>query len=120
MPDTASACRHCGRPVLWARLNTGRWTPLDPAPDGRGQLVLLDGGRCHPVEPGARYGADVQARRHWDHLSTCSLGARVRTVATVAREVSAEAAVNRLRVRRLRLALTPAAPAAPAAPAGRR
>ena len=116
MPDTASVCRSCGRPVLWARLNTGRWTPLDPDPDGRGQLVLLDGARCQPVEPGARYGDDVQARRHWDHLTTCGLGPRVRTVATVAREVTAEAAANRHRVRRLRLALAPTATRSPAAP----
>lgn len=104
MPATTSDCRNCGRPVLWARLNTGHWRPLDPSPDDRGQLVLLDGGRCHPVEPGERYGADVQARRHWDHLTTCGLGPRVRPVATVAREVSAEAARNRDRARRLRLA----------------
>ena len=99
------SCRYCGRPVLWARLNTGRWAPLDPVSHERGQLVLLDGGRCHPVEPGARYGSDVQARRHWDHVTTCGLGPRVRPVAAVAKEVSAVAAERGARVRRLRLAM---------------
>lgn len=106
MPDDDASCRYCGRPVLWARLNTGRWAPLDPVPDERGQLILLDGGRCHPVEPGARYGGDVQARRHWNHVTTCGLGPRRRPVATVAQEVSAAAAERCDRVRRLRLAMT--------------
>jgi len=90
---------------VWARLNTGDWTPLDPEPHDRGQMVLLDGRRCHPVEPGARYGADVQARRHRSHLTTCGLGPRVRTVAASARAVSADAAERRRRVGQVRLAL---------------
>lgn len=90
---------------MWARLNTGDWAPLDPEPHERGQMILLDGRRCHPVEPGARYGADVEARRHRSHLTTCGLGPRVRTVATAAREVSADAAERQQRVRQLRLAI---------------
>lgn len=105
MPHDDGSCRFCGRPVVWARLNTGRWAPLDPVPDERGQLILLDGGRCHPVEPGARYGGDVQARRHWDHVTTCGLGQRLRPLATAAQEVSAAAAERGDHVRRLRLAM---------------
>lgn len=87
---------------MWGRLNTGHWTPLDPDPHERGQMILLDGRRCHPVEPGARYGPDVQARRHRVHLTTCGLGPRVRTVAAVAREVSADAAERQRRLRQVR------------------
>lgn len=91
MPDRASSCHSCGRPILWARLNTGAWAPLDPDPHEWGQMVLLDGRRCHPVEAGVRYGVDVQVRRHRSHVTTCGLVPRVRTVGSSARAVSAEA-----------------------------
>ena len=100
-----STCRNCGRAVVWARLNTGDWVPLDREPNDRGQMILLDGDRCYPVEPGARYGTDVQVRRHRSHVTTCGLGPRARSVATVAREVSAEAAGRRDRVAQVRRAL---------------
>ena len=74
-------CRSCGRPIAWGRQNTGQWVPLDPEPHERGQMILLDGGRCHPIDPAERYGADVQARRHRDHRTTCALGPTARTVA---------------------------------------
>lgn len=68
-------------------------------------MVLLDGGRCHPVEPGGRYGADVQARRHRSHVTTCGLGPRVRTVGSSARAVSADAGERQQRVRQVRSAM---------------
>ena len=100
-----ATCRNCGRPLVWARLNTGDWVPLDQEPNDRGQMILLDGDRCYPVDPGARYGTDVQVRRHRSHVTTCGLGPRARSVATVAREVSAEAAGRRDRVAQVRRAL---------------
>jgi hypothetical protein len=100
-----TSCRRCGRPILWARLPRGRAVPLDPEPDDRGQVILLpDGRRGFPVEPGARYADDVQARRHWDHLSTCRGFARIRPAdAVVARPDGADR--RRERVRELRAAL---------------
>ncbi len=105
MPENAASCRSCGRPVVWGRLNTGDWVPLDPDPHERGQMILLDGRRCHPVEPGARYGSDVQARRHRSHLTTCGLSPRIRAVASVVREVSGGAPERQQRLREVRLAL---------------
>ena len=91
--------------MVWARLNTGGWTPLDPEPHERGQMVLLDGRRCHPVEPGVRYGHDVQVRRHRSHVSTCGLTPPARPVAGVVREVSADVAGQRDRLAQLRRSL---------------
>lgn len=112
MTERLSTCKSCGRRVLWARLNTGDWAPLDPGGHERGQMILLDGGRCHPVEAGARYGVDVQSRRHRDHRTTCGLGPAVRTVATAAAQVSAEAAERRHRVRQVRVAMGRGRPSA--------
>lgn len=104
----SSSCRTCGRPVVWARLPRGRAVPLDPEPDARGQVILLgDGRRALHVDPATRYGADVQARRHWNHLSTCRGFTRVRPGETVAGASGAAAGADprRERVRELRVAL---------------
>ncbi len=100
--ENRSTCRSCGRPVIWARLNTGAWAPLDPERHDGGQMVLLDGRRCHPVEPGVRYGHDVQVRRHRSHVSTCGLAPPARAVSSVVREVSAEMAGQRDRLAQVR------------------
>jgi hypothetical protein len=70
-------------------------------------ILLPDGERAFPVEPGARYGADVQARRRWNHLSTCPGFARLRPVDGLAGGVAAAPASGgrARRVRELRAAL---------------
>jgi hypothetical protein len=35
-PKGPQPCRRCQRPVLWARTGRGKWLPLDPKPDPKG------------------------------------------------------------------------------------
>lgn len=67
-----ATCRSCDRPIIWARLTRGRWVPLDSDPVPNGQIVLLrDGERAWPINPGEVYPPEVQERRYSDHNTTC-------------------------------------------------
>ncbi len=59
--------------MRWVRLPAGDRVPLDPGPDRRGQVILLDGDRGYPLDPRFRHSEEVHLRRHWDHRSTCGL-----------------------------------------------
>lgn len=54
-------CRDCGREILWARSESGNWTPLDPepVPPGEGGTFALEDGTAFHVEPEYREGADL-------------------------------------------------------------
>ena len=89
-PAPASpTCRSCRAPIIWAQKMGGDWVPLDPEPNERGQWVLLrTGSKVMPVEPGKVYRPDAQARRYFDHHSTCDLGPSIRTFAGAMRDVA--------------------------------
>lgn len=67
-------CKWCGAPIFWARIfETRGWTALDSEPSPRGQAILLrDGEGAMLVDPEVNYTAEVHARRHHLHRTTCS------------------------------------------------
>lgn len=104
--DSSPACRSCGRPIIWARLMTRKWVPLDVEPNRSGQIVLLrEGVRGFAVEGGKRYDGEVQERRHFNHHTTCGLRGSGRTVLGSLSDLSrgAEDPVKE-RIRKLQLA----------------
>lgn len=58
-------CATCGAPVLWVRMASGRWSPLDPEPVDGGNVELLDGGRVRVVH------AEPGVARYRSHFASC-------------------------------------------------
>jgi hypothetical protein len=56
-PTTPRPCRRCLKPVQWARTERGKWLPLDPEPDPKGNQAAwqdADGvWKTRQVGPGA-------------------------------------------------------------------
>lgn len=88
---TELTCRSCRAPIVWGKTWAPRdeWVPLDAEPDEHGQWVLLrTGPKVMPIRPEAlSYPPEVQARRHYDHRTTCALGPSIRTFAGIRRDV---------------------------------
>jgi hypothetical protein len=70
-----SACRSCGAPVQWGRVEpSGKAIPLDPEPTATGNLVVVRAtyGAHGELVPVVRYvGADTAGERFVSHFVTC-------------------------------------------------
>jgi len=66
-----TACRSCGRQIIWAATPKGRAIPLDPnpAPDGNLELIEVDGTR---YARSALSGSNLfDEPRYVTHYATC-------------------------------------------------
>lgn len=89
-------CQGCCGPILWGRTQQGEYVALDPAPDPRGQYVLLRDGISAfelPLElvvaetDEARAASKNASHRHRAHRATCGVGPGVRHVSDSARRL---------------------------------
>lgn len=62
-----SACRSCGKPILWATTAKGKAIPLDVEPSASGNIELRSS-IAHYVTPDVNA---VGALRYVAHFSTC-------------------------------------------------
>ena len=65
-----SACRSCGRPVIWAVTPGGRSIPLDPDPTDDGNLTL-DTSSLRAVATPARATTAGYRKLYRSHFTTC-------------------------------------------------
>ncbi len=64
---SASHCRSCGAPIIWAETVNGRRMPLDEDPDPDGKFVL-DETREPPL---ATFAPTDPGERFQSHFATC-------------------------------------------------
>jgi prepilin-type processing-associated H-X9-DG protein len=62
-------CKHCGAPIRWVRTAKHyKWMPLDPDPDQRGNVLLVDG-HAHVIDgeglAWSRHHAEALYRAHF-------------------------------------------------------
>lgn len=70
----SATCKHCGRPIVWARTPRGQNLAVDPNPRAAGGFVLeATGVRDGRVEFGVRLArpADAPEVRRACHFDTC-------------------------------------------------
>lgn len=79
MPDFGK-CRACGATMRWVKMESGKKNPLDPAPDPKGNVLLVDGndgtvrGRAlSKLEVAQHYTlpADERAPLFLSHFASC-------------------------------------------------
>jgi hypothetical protein len=67
-----ATCRSCGAPVVWFRTPRGRATPVDPAPNPKGNVELLHDGTCRVHGPVDAEAAQLAgAELYVSHFATC-------------------------------------------------
>jgi hypothetical protein len=72
-------CKRCGAPVRWVRTAKHyKWMPLDPEPDERGNVILVDG-RAHVIDGEAlAWSRANQEALYRAHFATCNSETRNR------------------------------------------
>lgn len=70
----SATCKHCDRPIVWAKTTRGANMCVDPNPSARGVFVLEATGTVEGrVQFGVRRALDTDApgRRYTSHFDTC-------------------------------------------------
>jgi hypothetical protein len=69
----APRCESCGAPLRWARTRSGKWMPLDAAPNAEGNVMLAPDGTAMVV------GKTQEGAARWmPHHATCEHAGRHR------------------------------------------
>jgi hypothetical protein len=61
-----ATCSSCGKPIIWAKTESGKAMPLDPDPSASGNLILIGGVVKHV---GRQF---TGCSKYTSHFATCA------------------------------------------------